>query len=140
MLDRRRDYGAVMGDGVGGAKWYQDGHYFDGCGNYLFSNPGIAAPPGEVLRTMAEAEAAFLSREAAANAPPKQSPPPIPPQSMPPSPPQGTHQAEDMTREQQLHQMSYFQLDALVRAAGGEKIQGAGAKKKMIDWLLKSTT
>lgn len=140
MLDRRRDFGAVMGDGVGGARWYQDGHYFGGGGNYLFSNPGIAAPPGETLRTMAQAEEAFQRGETEL-VPKKQAAPPIPTQTLPAKPPQpqDTQQAEGLTREQQLNQMSYFQLDRLVLAAGGPKIQGTGAKAKMIAWLLANT-
>lgn len=148
MLNRKQPFGEVFGEGAAGARWYQDGHYYAPDGRYLFSNPGIAPPPGQTLRTMEEAEAAAQAELEAQSAPPHAVAPPqskqvkakaSKPAAAPTAPP-STDLPLDLTREQKLAQMAYFQLASLIKAAGGEPIQGAGAKAKMIAWLLANTS
>lgn len=47
----------VYGEGVRGAVYYHGGHYYDGSGEYLYSNPDTNPPPGSPGATTApEAE------------------------------------------------------------------------------------
>lgn len=148
MLDRKRSYGEVMGDGVGGARWYQDGHYFAPDGTYLFSNTGIRAPHGCAHRTMEQAEADYQQRQAAQErgepVAPRSATKAAPKKAAAPPPPPGPLvepiQAEGLTREQKLAQFNYLQLANLLKAAGGERITGSGAKAKIIAWLLANTS
>lgn len=154
MLDRRRNFGEVIGEGVAGARWYQDGHYFAPDGRYLFSNPGISPPAGVAYRSLEDAEADYQRAQqaqasgvpvTAAKATPKKVAAPKPPAPGPLVQPQGQApaapiQADGLTREQELMQLNYFALANVVKAAGGEPMKGAGSKGKMIAWLLANTS
>lgn len=155
MFDPKRDHGIVQGDGVGGAKFYQDGHYYGADHRYLFSNPGSAPPPGQKLRSMEQAEAAMQQR--ILDGEPTPPPPPAVPavNSAPTAPgtPPSTDQAPDLTPEQKLNQLHVPQLQALqLQALQAEQpeadvsvlkkslIGGPGSKQKLIAWLLERTT
>lgn len=129
MLDKNRPFGEVHGDGVAGAKWFQDGHYYSVDGRYLFSQPGVNPPPSGEMRTLEEAQKIYEEQEAmllsaASN------PPPLQP----------TLNASDEERVAVLSAMSYFQLAAMVRRLGGEPPQGKGAKERMVRWLIENGT
>jgi hypothetical protein len=160
MFKPNEPHGHIQGDGAAGARYYQEGHYYDPHHRYLFSNPGIAAPPGEKLRSMDQAEADYQARQsrqaastpaAAMGAPVNHQPEP----SAPPPPPADP----TLTREQQFMQhpvpkLQQFMLVAL-QTMNQEKpaaeqqdlaqlkkqvIGGPGAKAKLIAWLLANTS
>jgi len=127
-LDRSRDYGAV-GGAYFGATYYQDGHYYAADGTYLFSNPGLAPPPGCKPAVACDENGPIAAVDApedaeAAEAAPEE---------------QAIQQAEGLTREQELAQKDLGTLRALVAAAGGEPITGSGAKARMVEWLIANT-
>jgi len=166
MLNQRRPIGEVSGTGVAGARYYQDGQYYDVDGRYLFSDPGVPAPTGFTRKSMEQAEAEMQARIKARErgelvdesvAQPQPQPQPQPQRPIPPvpqQPPQGT----ELTPEQQLMQLNVprlqeLQLDAL-KAENAELpenerksekdlkaqlIRGAGAKDKLVKWLLENT-
>lgn len=157
MFKPTEPHGTVQGDGVAGAKFYQDGHYYDPHHRYLFSNPNTAPPPGEKLRSMEQAQAAYEARQNVAQPAVAMGQPAAvsEPESSAPSPIMDTA----LSREQQLHQhpvpkLQQLQL-AILQAMNEKKppeeqveptllkkqvIGGQGAKAKLIAWLLANTT
>lgn len=127
-LDRSLDFG-IVGGAYFGAAYYQNGHYFGADGTYLFSNPGLAPPPGckpavacdenGPIAAADEPEAVEATEAAPAE--------------------QAIQQAEGLTREQDLAQKHLGTLRALVAAAGGDPITGSGAKARMVEWLIANT-
>lgn len=162
MFNPKQPHGEVSGTGVAGARIYQAGQYYDVDHRYVFSDPGVAAPPGEERKSMEEAEAEYQDRirrrergekvdepKRKAAAEPQRPIPPIPQQ-----PPAGT----ELTPEQQLMQLNVPQLQQLqletlkaLNAALPEAerkdekelkaklIRGAGAKNQLVKWLLENT-
>lgn len=152
-LDRSRPAGDIFG-AYFGARYYQDCHYFDAAGQYLFSNPGTASPPGCPVRVKLDSEGNPVGdpestpegspapRPAAAAAAPAPAVPAAPAAPAPAAPAPAADAPAvpaDLTREQRLMQMPAAQLIALVKAAGGEAISGAGSKRRAVDWLLANT-
>ena len=157
-LNRAADFGVCSGTGIAGAQFYQGGHYFGPDDQYLFSNPGLAPPPG-VKRavTMEEAEAAFQRRAiqelAAENAAPQGAPPAAPSAPVTTAATDGpATSAGTLTREQKLNQFQVPQLQNLMLAAlqaaepstevtvlKKKLIRGAGAKAGLVKWLLENT-
>lgn len=163
MFNPRRPHGEVGGTGVAGARYYQDHQYYDVDGNYLFSDPGHEAPAGEARKSMEQAENEMQERIKArergelVDQGPKRATPAIPARPVPPipsQPPAGT----ELTPEQQLMQLNVprlqeLQLDALKalnedepadkrkseKELKGQLIRGAGAKEKLVKWLLDHT-
>lgn len=161
MFNSRRSYGEVSGTGVAGARFYQEGQYYDVDGRYLFSDPGREAPAGETRKSMEQAEAEVQNRikarergELVDNAPAPTAQPqrPIPPV------PQAPAADTDLTPEQQLMQLNVpklqeMQLETLKaenaelpeanrkteKELKGQLIRGAGAKEKLVKWLLDHT-
>lgn len=161
MFNARRPFGNVSGTGVAGARFYQEGQYYDVDKRYLFSDPGVPAPAGEERKSMEQAEAEVQERikrrergELVEEAPRKaaaQPQRPVPP--IPPQPPQG-----ELTPEQQLMQLNVPKLQemqlAALKAENAELpedkrktdkqlkeqlIRGAGAKNLLVKWLLENT-
>lgn len=113
----------VHGEGVEGAVYYHQGHYYGGNGEYLYSNPGTNPPPGASHRTAPTDDT---------------------------SAPSGTQPIDDLAsgapsgeREAELMQLTVTQLQKLQRAAGvleDRVIKGEGSKAKLITWLLDNTS
>jgi hypothetical protein len=157
MFKPNEPHGHVQGEGAGGARYYQDGHYYDPHHRYLFSNPGIGPPAGQKLRTMEQAEADYQARQNV-SAPAVAMGSPARVVEQPPAPPEPPTNPE-LSREQQFMQhpvpkLQQFMLVAL-QTANQEKpaaeqqdqahlkkqvIGGPGAKAKLIAWLLENTT
>jgi len=148
---------------VAGACHYQDGHYYDADRRYVFSNPGLAPPPGvKTARTMEQALEDFEARERAQQKPQESAPaaPAAPAETATPAAPPVVEtpaaptQAPEtgLTREQKLMQLPFPKLQELqlaaLRAMHPDKevavlkkdlIKGAGGKAKIIAWLLENT-
>lgn len=153
MFDKTKPHGHCQGEGAGGAQYYQDGHYYDVEGRYLFSNPGIAPPPGQKLRTMEQAETAYqLRRDATARAEASRPAAPETPVAQS-APTPAAPETGALTREQQLNQFGVPKLQQLQLVAlqamhpdkelavlKKELIGGPGAKQKLVKWLLDNTT
>ena len=165
MFNSRRPHGEVSGTGVAGARFYQDGQYYDVDYRYVFSDPGVAAPPGCERKSMEQAEAEFQDRikrrergelvdETPKKAAPQQPQRPIPP--IPPQQPQS--ETTELTAEQQLMQLNVPRLQEMQLAAlkaeneelaedkrksdsdlKKQLIRGAGAKNLLVKWLLENT-
>lgn len=143
-LNRTQPHGEIMGTGVGGARWYQNGHSFRGDGSYCWSNPGVDPPFGVKRRSMEEADAEYQAtakKEPAPVTPPQPAPAPEESSAAPePKPePEPEKPVSGDLREQRLSQLSYFELAHLVSLAGGTPEKGAGALKKMVQWLMDNT-
>lgn len=163
MLNKREPIGEVSGTGVAGARQYQNGQYYDVDGNYLFSDPGRAAPEGEERKSMEQAEAAMQDRikrrerGELVDDSPKRATPAAPQRPIPPKP-QQPEPGTDLTPEQQLMQLNVpalqtLQLETLKaaqadlpkdqqkddKALKAEMIKGAGAKEKLVKWLVENT-
>lgn len=160
-LDRSRPCGDVNG-AYFGARFYQDGHYYDASGVYLFSNPGTPAPAGCKARVKLGEDGTPVGDPEVG---PEDAPParaavsePVPTKAAAaaaaaPAPRKTRQQLREeaaaaeaaaqpeptLTREQTLNQFSVNELRTLVKTANGPSITGAGAKAKMVDWLLKNT-
>lgn len=107
----------VYGEDVGGAVFYHDGHYYDGAGAYLYSNPGKQPPAG------AKSTRPTLVPEAPAA----------------PTAPVDPREA----RRADLSGLTVSQLQKLQRLSGvkdEDVITGEGSKLKLIEWLLDNTT
>lgn len=161
MFDSSKPYGDVSG-AYFGARFYQNGHYYDAGQKYLFSNPGIAPPPGCKPRVKMDGDGNPVGDpeelpegtpqpRAPAAAPPPPPPAPAPTPSPTPTPaptdpnpsaqtPTEPDQSPTLTREQQLMQMPVPKLQQLMKAAGQDPISGPGAKAKLVKWLLDNTT
>jgi hypothetical protein len=129
MFNPKADHGTVQ-PAIAGAIYYQGGHYFNAAGRFVFSNPGLAPPPGvSKAVSMEEAERVFAEEETARGRPPitAHPAPPIPSsapnqpgaviattggQQAPQDPPPGGEQtgSAQLTREQQLMQQPYPKL------------------------------
>lgn len=123
-FDPSRPYGEVHGEDGRGARFYQDQHYFGCDGDYLYSNPGVAPPPGVKVKPERTEEAT----------------PPTPSNTGDDQPPASTEQTDGLTREQQLNQMTHLEIVKLVKLADGTPASGAGAKAKNVAWLLANTS
>lgn len=130
MFNARKPFGEVHGTGVAGARFYQDGQYYDVDYRYVFSDPGIDAPRGQARKSMEEAEAEMRRREEArsrgqvvtestgnqaATAPvapvaPASPAPVVPPVPQPPPADTGD---QPLTKEQQLMQLNVPRLQEM---------------------------
>lgn len=159
MFNPKLPHGTVSPP-VAGAVFYQGGHHYAPNHQYVFSNPGLAPPPGikaavtmdEAIQRFEEAERRKLASPvaeaatAAATTQPSSAPqPPAPPENPP-----GDSGA--LTREQQLMQLGVpklqdLQLQALRALKPGvedavlkkELLKGPGVKPRLIAWLLENT-
>lgn len=163
MFNARRPHGEVSGTGVAGARFYQDGQYYDVDGRYVFSDPGVEAPRGETRKSMEQAEAEVQERirrrerGELVDEPPKKATAQQPQRPVPPIPPQAPANTE-LTPEQQLMQLNVPKLQELQFEAlkamnaeqpedkrksekdlRGQLIRGAGAKNQLVKWLLDNT-
>lgn len=163
MFNARRPFGEVSGTGVAGARFYQDGQYYDVDKRYLFSDPGVPAPAGEERKSMEQAEAEVQDRikrrerGEAVDEPKRKAPAAQPQRPAPPIPPQAPQGAQ-LTPEQQLMQLNVPKLQemqlAVLKAENEELpedkrktdkqlkeqlIRGAGAKNMLVKWLLERT-
>lgn len=128
-LDKAQPFGDVMG-AYHGARFYQFGHYFDAAGAYLFSNPGLKPPAGATARVSLDADGSPVGDpEVLPEGAPRPTAPPAQAQKPPEVP-------ADLSQEQKLAQLPAAQLIAMVKQAGGPPIEGAGSKKRAIEWLL----
>lgn len=114
-LDRSRPAGDVYGVHELGARFYQDGHYFDAKGKYVCSEVGVKPP----------ADDGSPEPEEDGNGP-----------APPPASVQVRADGGELTPRDKLMQLNIGQLTKMIKAAGGEPITGAGAKARAIDWLL----
>lgn len=156
MFNKKRPYGTVHGNGVAGACFMQDGHYYDVDHNYVFSNPGLSPPRGvEKAKTLEVAEREFQERKAAVERgeviPEARKVKPSTPEV--PVVPEG-----QLTLQQQLMQLNVPKLQELqykaLKATNEAKpeeqqvqekslrsqvIKGPGAKDKLVAWLVENT-
>lgn len=101
----------VYGEGVRGAVFYHGGHYYDGEGKYLYSNPDTNPPPG----------ASKVS-------------PALVIVSDPPS-----HDARQaVLLKLSVTQLQKLQREAGVKE--DDVIKGDGARAKLIEWLMANTS
>ncbi len=165
MFNARRPFGEVHGTGVAGARYYQDGQYYDVDYKYVFSDPGADPPRGSQRRSMEQANAEMLRREAAreqglvitedTGTQPAREPAP----AAPPLPEAGPQtEGATLTKEQQLMQLNVPRLQEMQlkllkqqndaepegkrkqeKELRAEIIKGPGAKEKLIDFLVKNT-
>jgi hypothetical protein len=157
MFDKAKPHGEVSGTGVAGARFYQDGNYYDATHKYVFSNPGATPPAGKQARTMEQAEASYQQRlkaqEQGQPVSEEEKAPAKDPAAPPPLPPENNGGDTPLTREQRLAQMNVPKLQELqiatLQALNPEAdlgelkkqmIKGPGAKDKLVEWLAKNTS
>ena len=128
VLDRSRSVGDVYGSDDG-SRFYQDGHYFAGTGDYLFSDESAVALV-KAQRQLAATQVEVQQRvEADAKAQAERT---ISEAELPEL--MVLHEAKEL-----LSRYSMPQIIKMIEKAGGPIQHGENAQQLMVGWLIKYT-
>lgn len=129
VLDRSRPVGDVYGS-EDGARFYQDGHYFRGTGEYLYSDEDAVARIRSARQMIATQTA--IQQEAAVQQAEMRVERVVTEEELPQL--LATAEAKAM-----LSQFSMSQIAQMIEKAGGPVQSGENAQQLMVGWLIKYT-